>query len=70
MLGAELFVWSCALAHAQSRAPTSSMHEAEIDKLVRLVKFFGKMTRERIAASFAKLHAGVDSESWKVAQEL
>jgi alkylation response protein AidB-like acyl-CoA dehydrogenase len=69
-VGAELFVWSCALAHAESKITDSSLPEAEIGKLVRLVKFFGKITRERVAASFAKLHAGVDSESWKVAQEL
>jgi hypothetical protein len=69
-VGAELFVWSCALAHAESKITDSSMPEAEIGKLVRLVKFFGKVTRERIAASFAKLRTGLDSESWKVAQEL
>ena len=69
-VGAELFVWNCALAHAEAKITDSSMPEAEIGKLVRLVRFFGKITRERIAGSFAKLHAGVDSESWKVAQEL
>ncbi|MDZ4403212.1 acyl-CoA dehydrogenase family protein [Prosthecobacter sp.] len=69
-VGAELFVWSCTLAHAESRFTDSSMPEVEIDKLVRLVKFFGKVTRERIAASFAKLRVGLDSESWKVAQEV
>jgi alkylation response protein AidB-like acyl-CoA dehydrogenase len=68
--GAELFVWSCALAHAEARITESSMPEAEIGKLVRLMKFFGKMTRERIATSFAKLRAGLDLESWKVAQEV
>ncbi|MDP1589880.1 MAG: acyl-CoA dehydrogenase family protein, partial [Prosthecobacter sp.] len=69
-VGAELFVWGCALAHAESKITDSSMQEEEIGKLVRLVSFFGKITRERVAASFAKLRAGVDSESWQVAQEL
>jgi hypothetical protein len=69
-VGAELFVWSCALAHAESRITDASMPEHEIAKLVRLVRFFGKITRERIAASFAKLRAGLDVESWKVAQEV
>jgi alkylation response protein AidB-like acyl-CoA dehydrogenase len=69
-VGAELFVWSCALAHAESRITDASMPEQEIAKLVRLVRFFGKITRERIAASFAKLRAGLDVESWKVAQEV
>jgi len=69
-VGAELFVWSCALAHAQSKFTDSSMDEADIGKLVRLVRFFGQMTRERVAASFAKLRAGIDTESWKVAQEI
>lgn len=69
-VGSELFVWSCALAHAESRITDASMPEHEIGKLVRLVRFFGKITRERIAASFAKLRAGLDVESWKVAQEV
>lgn len=69
-VGAELFVWSCALAHAEARITDSAMSEAEIGKLVRLTKFFGKITRERIASSFAKLRAGLDAESWKVAQEV
>jgi len=69
-VGSELFVWSCALAHAESRITDASMPEHEIGKLVRLVRFFGKITRERIAASFAKLPAGLDVESWKVAQEV
>lgn len=69
-VGSELFVWSCALAHAEAKVTDSAMAEPEIAKLLRMVRFFGKMTRERIAASFAKLHAGIDQESWKVAQEL
>lgn len=69
-VGAELFVWSCALAHAQSKVNDSSMPEVEIDKLVRLVRFFGKMTRERIATSFRHLKENMDGESWQVAQEV
>jgi hypothetical protein len=69
-VGAELFVWSCAIAHAESRITNSSVNEAEVRKLVRLVRFFGQITRERIAASLAKIRSGIDTESWKVAQEL
>jgi len=69
-VGTELFVWSCALANAGSRLTDSSMSDEKIAKVVRLVRFFGKVTRERIAASFAKLRAGIDTEGWKVAQEL
>jgi hypothetical protein len=69
-VGAELFVWSCALAHAEAKFTDSSLPEAEIGKLVRLVKFFGKVTRERVAAGFSKLRSGLDLESWKVAQEV
>lgn len=68
--GSELFVWSCALAHAQSRITDGTMSDAEIAKLVRLVRFFGKVTRERVASSFARLREGLDVESWKVAQEV
>ncbi len=69
-VGAELFAWSCALAHAQSRVHDSSMPETEIDKLVRLVRFFGKMSRERIDNSFRHLKENIDAESWQVAQEV
>ncbi len=69
-VGAELFVWGCALAHAEAKFTDASMSEAEIGKLVRLVKFFGKMTRERIATSFRRLSENLDVESWKVAQEV
>ena len=69
-VGAELFVWGCTLAHAQSKVNDSSMTEVEIDKLVRLVRFFGKMTRERIASSYRHLKENLDAESWRVAQEV
>lgn len=69
-IGTELFVWSCALARASALITDSSMKDAEIARTVRLVRFFGKVTRERIGASFAKLRAAIDRESWKVAQEL
>lgn len=69
-IGAELFVWSCALARVESMVTDASTSGSEIDRLVRLAGFFGKMSRERIAGSFAKLRAGIDNESWKVAQEL
>jgi alkylation response protein AidB-like acyl-CoA dehydrogenase len=69
-VGAELFVWSCALGYAQNKVNDSALHEAEIDKLVRLVRFFGKMTRERLATSFRHLKENLDTESWQVAQEV
>ena len=69
-VGAELFVWGCTLAHAQSKVHDSSMSEVEIDKLVRLVRFFGKVTRERIASSYRHLKENLDGESWRIAQEV
>lgn len=69
-VGAELFVWSCALAHAQAKITDAGMSEEEIGKLVRLVGFFGKICRERVASSFRHLRENLDNESWKVAQEI
>lgn len=69
-VGAELFVWSCTLAHAQGRITDSTLSEDDIGKLVRLVSFFGKVCRERIANSFRHLRESLDGESWKVAQEI
>ena len=69
-IGAELFVWGCTLAHAQSRVNDSSLADEEIDKLVRLVRFFGKMARERISSSYRHLSENMDAESWRIAQEV
>lgn len=69
-IGAELFVWGCTLAHAQSRVNDSSMPDDEIDKLVRLVRFFGRMARERISSSYRHLSENMDAESWRIAQEV
>jgi len=69
-VGAELFVWSCTLAHAQAKITDAAMSEEDIGKLVRLVGFFGKVCRERIANSFRHLRENLDGESWQVAQEI
>lgn len=69
-VGTELFVWSCALANASARLNDPALKEADAPRLIRLARFFGHITRERIASSFAKLRAAIDTESWKVAQEL
>lgn len=69
-IGTELFVWSCALARASALVTDVAMKDAEIARTVRLVRFFGQVTRERVNAGFAKLRAEIDRESWKVAQEL
>ena len=46
------------------------MPEVEIDKVVSVVRFFGTMTRERIASSLRHLKEDLDAESWRVAQEV
>jgi alkylation response protein AidB-like acyl-CoA dehydrogenase len=68
-IGAELFVWGCTLAHAESIITDASVTQAEISRLLRRVRFFGHVTRERIASSFAHLRRGLDRDSWRVAQE-
>ncbi len=69
-VGSELFVWSCALAHAESKISSADTASADVEKLLRLMHFFGQITRERIATSFRHLKENLDTESWQVAQEV
>lgn len=63
-IGAELFVWSCTVANASSKLIDLGTKSEEGEKLLKLVRFFGKMTRCRIAELFRALHANADREGY------
>lgn len=69
-IGAELFVWSCTLGYAELKITDSTMPQAEMDKLTRMVTYFGKLTRSRIASHYAAMKAGLDKDSYRVSKDL
>jgi alkylation response protein AidB-like acyl-CoA dehydrogenase len=69
-IGAELFVWSCTLGFAESKITDAAMTSSEVDKLVRMMRYFGKLTRERIAARHAALKKGLDRDSYGVGRDM
>lgn len=69
-IGAELFVWSCALGFAESKITDATMTSSEVDKLVRMMRYFGKLTRERIANRHAALKNGLDRDSYVVGRDM
>ncbi len=69
-IGAELFVWSCALGFAESKITDATLTSSEVDKLVRMMRYFGKLTRERIATRHAALKNSLDRESYGVCRDM
>ena len=69
-IGAELFVLACTIAHAEQRITTASLGQVEVEKLVRLVQYFGRLVRQRVAGSFRALHDHADREAHEVAADL
>jgi len=69
-IGSELFVWSCTLGFAELKITDSTMPQAEVDKLTRMIGYFGKLTRSRIASHYAAMKAGLDKDSYRVSKDL
>jgi alkylation response protein AidB-like acyl-CoA dehydrogenase len=69
-IGAELFVWFCALGYAESKIVDSSMISTDVDRLTRMMSYFGKLARNRIASHYAAMKAGLDMESYRVSKDV
>jgi len=69
-IGAELFVWSCAVAHTGSKLVDLGTQSAEGAQLLKLVRYFGKITRGRIAELFRGVRSNADREGYAVAKAL
>ena len=69
-VGSELFVWSCAVAHAESKIVGADLNSAEVEKLIKLVRYFGKLTRSRVAELFRSVRSNADGEGYTVAKAL
>lgn len=69
-IGAELFVWSCAIGFAETKITDASMVSTEVDKLTRMMSYFGKLTRSRIASHYAAMKAKLDLDSYRVSKDV
>jgi alkylation response protein AidB-like acyl-CoA dehydrogenase len=69
-IGAELFVWSCTLAYAETRITDASVNQADVEKLLRKVHYFGDLSRKRLANHYAAMRGGLDKESYRVSRDL
>jgi alkylation response protein AidB-like acyl-CoA dehydrogenase len=69
-IGSELFVWSCALGFAQTKITDAAMTSAEVDKLTRMMRYFGNLTRSRVTSHYAAMKAGLDKESYRVSRDI
>lgn len=67
-IGAELFVWSCTVAHAGSKLIDLGAQSAEGEQLLKLVRYFGKITRGRIAELFRGVRSNADREGYALAK--
>jgi alkylation response protein AidB-like acyl-CoA dehydrogenase len=70
-IGAELFVWSCTLAHTAAEVVEADHNAADVERRLRLTHHFGKLARHRIHQTFTHLHTGThDRASQAIAKEL
>lgn len=69
-IGSELFVWSCALGFAETKITDASLTSTEVDKLTRMMRYFGHLTRSRIASHYAAMKSGLDMESYRVCRDI
>jgi hypothetical protein len=69
-IGSELFVWSCAISFAETKITDASLTSAEVDKLTRMMRYFGNLTRSRVTSHYAAMKAGLDTESYRVSRDI
>lgn len=69
-VGAELFVWSCTLAYAEAKVTDAATPAAEVEKTLRLARYFGRLARSRVQARFHAMKGGLDKEGYKVSRDL
>jgi len=69
-IGAELFVWSCALAYAETKITDAALNSAGVEKLLRKVRYFGKLTQSRLRAHYAAMRGGLDKKAMQVSRDM
>jgi alkylation response protein AidB-like acyl-CoA dehydrogenase len=70
-IGAELFVWSCAIGHAAKRISAADCAQQEVERVLGLARHFGLLARQRVNRSFASLGRNtLERESRKLVRDL
>ncbi len=69
-IGAELFVWSCTLAYAETKITDSATPSTEVEKLLRLVSHFGKLSQHRIQHHYAAMKGGLEKDALRISRDL
>jgi hypothetical protein len=46
------------------------MISTDVDRLTRMMSYFGKLARNRIASHYAAMKAGLDMESYRVSKDV
>ncbi|HCN75640.1 MAG TPA: hypothetical protein DIT13_00425, partial [Verrucomicrobiales bacterium] len=69
-IGAELFVWSATLARAESLITDSALTSDDVDRLLRKVRYFGKLTRQRIREHHSAMRSGLEKDAVKLARDI
>ena len=69
-IGAELFVWSATLARAESLVTDASFNSEEVERLLRKVRYFGKLTRQRLRQHYSELGSGLEKDAVRLSREL
>lgn len=69
-IGAELFVWSATLARAESLVTDASLNSEEVERLLRKVRYFGKLTRQRLRQHYSELGSGLEKDAVRLSREL
>ncbi|HAL71878.1 MAG TPA: DNA polymerase II [Verrucomicrobiales bacterium] len=69
-IGAELFVWSTTLAYAGSLMKGTAANSAETEKLLRKVRYFGRLTRTRLGSHYKALKETLEPEARQVSRDL
>lgn len=69
-IGAELFVWSTTLAYAETRITDACVNSSDIDKLVRKVRYFGKLTRQRLRRHYQTLDETLEKEAGEISRDM
>jgi hypothetical protein len=69
-ISAELFVWSATLARAESRFTDASLSSTELERMLRKVRYFGKLTHQRLRHHYSELGSGLEKEAIGLGREL
>lgn len=69
-IGAELFVWSATVARAESLVTDASFSSEEVERLLRQVRYFGKLTRLRLRHHYGELAGGLEKDAVALSREL